>query len=416
MELFCKRSYVESIIEEIIEEKRLPTTSETYLAWHEPLYYLALTQWIKIGELFEKTDLDWWESLNSIFYFCFLILIFIFSYHYSRRNKYIALLNVFLFSIFFVGLKLSTYVTNELLVHILIILLAYLFIRWKLLELGKDKIVKVIIWSIILGIATLVKLTAFIILMVVVIVWIIRAIAKRKTHPLLYILITIFFVTLINLPWFKYKQENFPASVTINMFEYENKQNILKSDAWDYLFTINTKTFTTYPYWFSEPPSFVSMFIADSFGDYYNLFNNPQEINKLPESEKILIKNGRYTSTRLFNTMLRINKIALLIFLIWMIGLIGSIINLIRKFDWYKFFLILLLFGGYAALIYNNLRFPYLERGVLKAAFIFFTFPILALLSYNWWWKTIKNKFLWICISFLPIIIYLIIAWPILKL
>ncbi|HPV70841.1 MAG TPA: hypothetical protein PKY08_03035, partial [Candidatus Magasanikbacteria bacterium] len=85
-----------------------------------------------------------------------------------------------------------------------------------------------------------------------------------------------------------------------------------------------------------------------------------------------------------------------------------------KKYQPYIIFLLLALFGGWAALLFNNLRLPYLERGVLKAHFIYFTFPILTLLSYAWWFKAIKNKWLLILITVGPFLAYLIIAWPML--
>jgi 4-amino-4-deoxy-L-arabinose transferase-like glycosyltransferase len=398
----------------ILEKQRLPTFEETYLSWHEPLYYLILAGWSKIGEFFQNDSLNWWESLNVFFYFIFLFLVWLLAYDYSQKNKWLALLNVFLFSIFFVGIKLSVYVNNEILVHVLIILLVILFCRWQLLAKNKQKLV--IWWSIILGLATLVKLTAFIILLVAIIIWLFNFVANKKRYFLLYIFFVIFIVGAINIPWFIYKQNKFGEAFSINLYERQNKQNILKSDGWQYLRKINYKIFFDYPYWYSQPQSFFSILLGDSFGDYYNLFNNVDKINSIPVEQKILVNNGRYTTANLWQSMLLINRVGFFITLIWFVGFFGEALLVIRnkEIDYYKFFLMILFFAGLAALIYNNLRFPYLERGVAKAAFIYFTFPLLTAISYSWWWQRFKNKIIAVIFILIPLLIYLGVAWPIL--
>jgi len=393
----------------------LPTTEETYLAWHEPVYYYILAGWVKMGDLIEVRGLNFWESLNIIFFLFFLVFTWLLSYLASDKNKWLALLNVFLFSIIFVGVKLSVYINNEILVHALIILLATLFIYWQLLLGNKERVV--FLWSIILALAVLVKLTAIIVLLAALSIWTLKFIIDRKKYFIAYVLISIIVVTVINIPWLVYKQNNFGSVFSINLYEQQNSQNLLKSDGWQYLFKINYHIFTDDPFWFSHPQSFASIFLSDTFGDYYNLFNNVDQMNSLPASEKILVDNGRYTSIGLRQTMLLINRSGLVITLIWLIGFLGCLLSIFKqrtRIDWYKLFLIILLGGGWLALIYNNLRFPYLERGVLKAAFIYFSFPILAILSYSWWWQILHNKIIKLVVILGPLIVYLVVAWPIL--
>ena len=50
--------------ESLLNKNRLPTLNETYLAWHEPVYYYILVSWIKIGNFFNFYGLNFWESLN----------------------------------------------------------------------------------------------------------------------------------------------------------------------------------------------------------------------------------------------------------------------------------------------------------------------------------------------------------------
>lgn len=399
-------------VDTILHENRLPNIDETYLAWHEPLYYTFVAAWNRFGNLFGAGGLNWAEGLNIIIYIVFLAIVWLLSYFYSNKNRYLALLNVFLFSFLFVGVKLSAYLTNELLAQTLILLLAFVFIFAQLLSARKKK--WVVVWSIIAGLAVLTKLTAIIIVVAVLLTWIFFAILKNKKHLIAYVLITVILVTLINIPWLIYKKNNFGEVFSINSYEKTTKQNLLTSDAWKYFFAINHHSFTDYPFWFSKPYSFSAILLGDTFGDYYNLFNNPEKINQLPDNQKILVGNGRYTTPRIWQSMLLVNRVSLVVSLIWLIGFIAWLGIRIRKrqFSGYDLFLLLLFVGGWLALIYNNLRLPYLERGVLKAQFIFFTFPLLAIFAYSGLWQALRSKIVWVIICFVPIAIYIIFAWP----
>lgn len=401
-------------VQTIVNQHRLPTPAENYIAWHEPGFYVLAAAWTEIGRFFGQEYLNWQEALNLIIFYLFLISVWFLTYFAAQKNKYIALLNLFIFSIFFAGVKLAAFINNELLVQAAIVFLAFLFVYLSLLEEKKEK--QVIFWAVILALAILVKITAAIIFLAALICWLAQSVMARKKCYLVYIFLTIFVVLLLNLPWLAYKQEIFGRPFTMNYFEREHQQSILKSGGWAYLLKFNPKVFTVDPYWYNLPHSAAAIFISDSFGDYYNLFNNPEKTRLLPENEKIMVDNGRETTPRLYEAMLGINRLGLIIFIIWLFGLFGYIIQALKnkKINQYDVFLLILLFGGWGALVYNNLRYPYLARGTLKAAFILFTFPLLALISSSWYWRNIGNKFLWAAVSFLPFILYLIFAWPIL--
>ena len=400
--------------ESLLNKNRLPTLNETYLAWHEPVYYYILVSWIRIGNFFNFNGLNFWESLNILFYFFFVILVFLITYFFSNKDKWLALLNTFLYSILFVGVKLSSYVNNEVLAQTLILLLIFLFYYWKLLN--KNNYKKIIYWSLILSLALLTKVTAYIILISAILIYLYKLIIEKKSYFLKYIFIIIILSLTINLPWIIYKHKNYNGYFSINIYNDKPKQNILTSDAWDYIFKVNRKIFIDYPYWFSTPNSYFSILLSDSFGDYYNLFNNYERIYNLPDDKKILTGNGRYTTYNLFKTMLNINRIGLFIFIFWFVGFFGYWIDKIKnkKINDYSLFLLLVFCGGFFASLYHNLRLPYLEVGVLKAHFIYFIYPIATFFSYSYFKEKIKNKFIQIILLLAPLIIYLILAWPIL--
>ena len=200
----------------LIEEHRLPKTEDTYLAWHEPVYYIALMGWDKINNIFSFDQLKWWEVSNILIYFIFLWLVYLFTYLYSQKNQWLALLNVFIFSVFFIGVKLSAYINNELLFHTLVLWLLILFKKQKLTEINREK--KVIIWSVILALTILTKITGWVILIGTVIFWLIKTLTSRQISYLKYILLAIAIVGAINLPWIIYKQKNFGTYFSINIY------------------------------------------------------------------------------------------------------------------------------------------------------------------------------------------------------
>lgn len=234
--------------------------------------------------------------------------------------------------------------------------------------------------------ATLVKVTVFILLFAVFIIWLMKLIVSRELNYLYYIIICLALVAAINAPWFIYKQQNFQAAFSINLYE-TNKQNIVTSQGWAYIGRFNWQAFSVYPFWYSYPHSFWTILIADTFSDYYNLFDNFQRLDTLPDNQKIIVGNGRLATLAKYHTMLWTNRLGLLMIVIWVSGLCGLIISRLwqKKIDWYELLILLAIAGGLAALLYNNLRLPYLERGVLKAQFIFYAFPLLSLLPNQWW-------------------------------
>jgi hypothetical protein len=190
------------------------------------------------------------------------------------------------------------------------------------------------------------------------------------------------------------------------------------SDAWKYIFTINKRIFTDYPYWYKLPYSYFSILLSDSFGDYYNLFNNKIEMDELPKADKILIVNGRYTTPAYWQSLLNTNRIGLSFFLVWLIGFIVFIFSFLKKridFSNYLVFWLIALFGGWAALLYNNLLLPYLDVGVLKGHFIYYTYPLFVILAYFGLEKIIKNKIMLGIIFWLPLVMYVVLGWRILR-
>jgi len=402
-------------IRTIAQENRLPSMTENYLAWHEPIFYYLAAGWTILGQGFGVNHINWQDAFNILIFYFFLFLVWQLTYVYTARNRWLALLALLIFSFLFTAVKLAAYVNNELLVQAMILLCVLLFYQLKLASAAR--IIPVFFWSLLLGLAALVKLTAVVVLLVAIIFWLVRAGRSRKWDYVYYALISLTVVLIVNLPWLAYKQQAFGSAFSINLFEHEKRQEILTSSGWQYLTKVNFHIFYDDPYWQSPPPAFASTYFADTFGDYYNLFNNVDRLNALPLTEKIKTDNGRFTTEKLKWRQIWVYRLAAVIMLIWLLGLLGQGFNLVRRKnpDPYAWFLLLLIFGGYAALVYNNLRYPYLARGVLKSAFILFTLPPLVLLANDFWWRIFKNKYLWLIICVLPPLAYALLVWPIIM-
>ncbi len=400
-------------METIYYEHRLPSLSETYVAWHEPLYYVLLYPWQKIGVLLGLFSNNWAAALNIVIYALFLVLVWKLS-RLLFRSSLVTTVTVSLFSVLFIGVKLTAYINNELLTQLYILWLIYLFIKFDLL--AENKLKKIVIWSLLLALGLWIKLTLYLVLLSVLLFYSINIFKKKYLWK--YILVVVTLPLLLNIPWLVYKKNNFDSYFTINMYDAKPRQSILSSDAWQYIFAINTRIFTDYPFWYRLPHSYFSVLLSDSFGDYYNLFNHKLKIEGLADADKIFIVNGRYTTHEHWQSLLNTNRIALGFFLLWLAGFITFMFTLFKKkivWSSYTIFWLIALLAGWSASIFHNLKLPYLEAGVLKGHFIYYTYPLFTILAYYALEKIIKNKIVLSLVFFLPLIIYVVLAWRMLR-
>lgn len=399
-------------VESLLHHERLPSMNENYLSWHEPGYYALINIWTHIVRAFDVGDqqLNWQETTSVVISLFSLYLVWRIAITLTQ-NKWVSLATVFFTSVLFVSVKLAGYLNNELPAQTAILGLAYLFHREKLLDAGKDK--QVAYFAILLAFALLLKLTVILVLFAAIFIWLLFGLVQKKMYVFRYILISIFIATALHTPWLVYKQREFGSAFTINLYE-DHKQSLLTSDAWSYLFRFNHHFVTDYPYWFKGPHSFATILIADTFSDYYNLFHHWDNARVSPD--RILVMNGLHTVPELWRTTLWTNRLGLYLTVMLMIGFLWQLRHdfLKKNRDWYQSFWYVLILGGYAALVYNNLRHPYLERGVLKALFIYYVFPLTILFGYSGWWRLLKHKWLWILLCLLPVFVYTWLGWPIL--
>jgi hypothetical protein len=399
-------------IEIIQNQWRLPNMNDIYIAWHEPLYYILMSIWGSLGNFIGFGGQDWMIALQILF--SLLGLVFIWFLSKTIAGHKVSIATTILSSVIFVYVKMSSYLTNELITQVGFIGLIFWFIKQKLFQEEKSK--QIFFWAVILGCLTLVKMTLFILFLSAILLWLVRFIYEKNLTFLKYIIICIFTVMLINTPWFIHKQKTFGSAFSVNLYE-QKKQSLVTSPGWNNLLSVNTKIFTSEPYWKSSPVSFWSMLISDTFSDHYNLFKNREYQRNISPEEKKLVDNGRYSDFNLKQVVLISNQIGLLIFILWFIGFSGVLIKKVKnlfnkKIDWTFYFFVIIIFGGISALAYNTLRHPYYDRGVLKSQFIFFVFPLISILAFQWW----KNQFgkIGLAIVFMPILCYIYFALPML--
>ena len=405
-------------LQTIRHDGRLPTLEENYLAWHEPLYYLLTALWVAVGAVFGITSLNWSEALQILFFFIAAFAVEGIAYRHSKGNKIVTVFSVMAFSFFFTAVKLSAYLTNELLAQALILSAVLPFLYGRLGEksppeyAGKSR-KNLIAFSIILGIATLVKLTAFVALGAAVLTWLIAFARTREQSFLFSAAVALAIVGIINLPWVVYKYHHFDSVFTINLAESGTKQSLVSSDGWQYLRTLNAHVFPIIL--LVSGAAFICLHShCRCIWRYYNLFGQAIVCGHCRTRKNLPEMAGTPhppTGARVWAI-----RTGLVISLVSVIGFIGFIVSRFRSRSWTAndIFLTLLVLGGFLSLVYNVLRLPYLERGTLKAQFILFAFPLLWIISNTWWSRVVKRPAILSLIIRAPWIVYLFLAWPIL--
>lgn len=397
-------------IEVLANEHRLPTMDETYVAWHEPLYYLLMVPVYLLGGIAAVK----WAGLAI--YLCFLGISYkLFRLLTDKQSVIIASLLVTAF--LFPSVKLSSYPTNELLAQAWILLLAYYAIKWQLWQSTNKK--QLMMWGILLGVGLWIKLTALLpALALIVVMLLVRLLNKNKRiiGSLLIVLVT---AGIVHSPWLVLKQKHFGNAASINLYETEARLPIINRPAFNLFTTVNLQPFTTYPYWRSHPESFITILAADILGDYYHMFDHVVYEGLVNPDPGKLTGNGRTVNIETWYRQLWSNRVGLLLlgqfaaaFVILLVEQIRSVIK--KKTDYTILFLLTLILGMFAALCYNVLRLPFLEKGTLKYQFILATAPLMAVLIYHVTHR-ISQSLVRYVIMFGPILLYIIVAWRILQ-
>ncbi len=386
----------------IINEYRLPTFTENYLAWHEPLYYFILAIFGAIYKLISGTinnaEMFKFLQILSAFFDVFFLFIFYKFLSLLTEKKSVKLLSLLTLGFFTPLILINNYLTNELFLYWLIILCFYFIVKFDKVGWNYQKIILIAILS---GLALLTKLSAIIFIFCFIVWFFYQTIYFKTKIYYKYLLLFIGLVFIINLPWQIYRAKNLGGIFTINNYELLQEQEIpqTKDITNKFWFNFDTHIFNN-PFWQTGRNSFWSIIFSQTFIDYDNIGGNV-DLNNVQKQVKT--GNGRYLSFKTFNWAKIALKNGFLMLLVVLFGYALEIKNSFKN----KFipdvnlFLNLFISASFLALIFNVLRNPFIERGTLKLIFIVSALPWFFFLSYqniNNFLQNKKLKFLWLLI------------------
>jgi len=400
-------------IKTVMEKWRVPTMAENYLGWHEPLFYFVYAVLGKAVGAFCQNDFlnctaKILQIISGLISVAMVFLVYKISQKFSN-NKNVWLASVIGAGLISVMTETSNYLTNELLAGFFITLLLYYFItfsgrgwNWR----------RIVIMGLISGLALLTKLSAVIFILALALWFLYKIIYEKRIKYLFYVLAFLFLSAVIYSPWAIYKAKNLGGAFSINVFEDKIREDRKLPEGFFHSF--NGEVFKN-PFWTNGSNSFLSVVFADAFSDYYSIANNVDRNNlKVVDNKKLWTESGSFvtnTKFRLTILLLYFSVFFVLIFLAGVVGLVWRLFKNKLRPNANLFFLIFIA-GCVLALFYNVAKYPFLERGTLKASFILSLWPVLMIVGFSWAsmaLKRIKMEFLWIPIWFL------IIFWGVLS-
>lgn len=400
-------------IKTVMESWRVPSMAENYLGWHEPLFYFVYTILGKAAGAFCQNNfltctVKFLQIISAFLGVAMVWLVYKISQKFSADKK------VWLASVIGAGLisvmtETSNYLTNELLAGFLVTLLLYYFITFS--QKGWN-IRRIIIMGLLSGLALLTKLSAVIFILALIIWFLYKAAYERKVKYIFYILVFLFLSSVIYAPWAIYRAKNLGGVLSINMFEDKIKENRQLPEGFFHSF--NGEIFQN-PFWTNGSNSFLSVVFADAFSDYYAIANNVDKNNlKVADNNKFWTESGSFVTNTKFRLSILLLYFSLFFVFIFAAGVIGLFWRWIKgKFRPNANLFFLIFIGGCVlALFYNVAKYPFLERGTLKASFVLPLWPLLMIMGFSWLaaaLKKIKMEFLW------GITWFIIIFWGVLS-
>ncbi|OGH92412.1 MAG: hypothetical protein A2479_00410 [Candidatus Magasanikbacteria bacterium RIFOXYC2_FULL_39_8] len=384
----------------IIDEGRLPTPEENYLAWHEPLFYV-------ISALQANTFLTLGFSREAVIYMiqfssAFIGLWFVagaegLSYIVTKKK------DVSLFVMIFVGLlyvvsSTSRYITNELFFHALTLWWLILFFYWRMHTHSFWNWKRWLVLVLGLSILVWVKLTAWVVVLAIIVWLIIYSLTHRYWRGLLIAGFIFIVVGVLYSPWLIHKYKVYGTAFTINSYEIEKDTHMTRK-----FFVRWNSDVLDYPIWDSSKNSFWSMFLASTFVDYDNVFEN-YESSQYEQGKFFKTSNERAVSTKSVAKQTILLWFSLPYILFFVIGGFVWLVQMARsRFKNNDLLLGILAAGFFASLVYNVWQYPFLDRGTMKTIFILVFFPLVALLSVGslqcivekWKYKTVMYALFW---------------------
>lgn len=322
---------------------RLPTPAETYLAWHEPLYYILASAATGAGLRVLQAILG--VAFIAAAGWCGLVI--------TRRADvavFIGIIAAFLPP----AVLLSNYPTNELLAQTLF--LAGLIMAIRILREKTISARLAATLGTILALAQWTKLSAIIVVAAVAIAFI----GQRRWRALA-ISLGIWLVLMI--PWQVYRATRLGGVFRTNNVEQPGTTlHPLRFYLWFDPAVLDA------PYWPHGSSSAWSLIFAQTFADYDVQLGNPDRAALLPARETVLTGSGRYLPLVRLAAGIALSRLGLALVAISALGFV-SLMRRARQEPVARI-LAVYVFLSLAAVIYHGSRYPYLDRGTLKPIFI----------------------------------------------
>ena len=372
----------------LASENKFPDINNNYLAWHEPLYYLIFAFFLKIFFFLInnpdiKDTLKFLGFLQVILSLCvsFLIykLIILLSkkYNFSRGTIIVSLIIVNLLPSLN---QASTFLTNELLNYFFILYAFYFFLK-QFQNQEKIKIRDCFFLGIILGLGLLTKITILILILNFLIYFIIdffinyrKYLKNKNLFGRLQKIFLIFFISfLIYSPWFVYRKNKLLDSFSINNTDFVSPQELKIDKRFLFFFGFDFDIFN-FPYYYSGAKKFFSILYADFFWDYYGTIENKDFINKSIEHGGLNLiatthNNNHFVSLRSYYLNRLLSILSIVVFFVFCFGFFNYLVK-IRKVKNISLE-ILVPTSFLLGIIYYAYRYPYYDKGIVKAIFIF---------------------------------------------
>lgn len=396
----------------LARENKLPSLSDTYLAWHEPLYYILMAIPLKILFFFKenvelKIILKFLSSFQVLLSLATSVIIYKLIKLLTKR-RLIIFTSFVLINLLPNFNQASTFLTNELLNYFFIFLIIYYFYKY-FLPLKRAKLKNYIILAIIIALGILSKITSVILLIIILGYFLWNFLFKKKKKIFKKALLMIVLLLIIISPWFLYRISKV-SSLSINNTEEFAPQEI-SFESFRVFSRVDLDIFE-FPFWYSGGKSFWSMLYGDMFYDYYGTIENKDFVTFLEKSDPQKLIWTSQTGT--YVTLKHLEITSFLVFLaifpafLMILGFFGAVYKFLKTKKAFYFFSFFIPGSFLASLIYFNLRYPYYAQGSVKGLFIFPSFLILAVLGF----KTMglfKKKWLYLFSFFTLIYSFLLI-------
>lgn len=371
----------------LAEEGRLPTPAENYLAWHEPGYYWLQAGLVRGLERVGASRLFMYKMVqaeNAVWAWLLAVGAGVLAWLVPTKSgrSWARAMGVGVSTgVLFAVAALGRSVTNETMAQALIVWWLVWFCAWRMDDPARWNWWRWLALAIGMAAIMWIKLTA-VVLLAAVVVWLLWwGVFAKKWSAVGWAALLAVVVLGLYTPWFLHRQNMYGTGATINNYE-QQRGAVTSTMPLAFYFNWDASIWPM-PFWSAGRESFWTMFLASAVVDYDNVFEKYPVPVVAPS---VQTGNGRWIplTTVVRSRWVLAASIPLAVWLV--IGLGAALRKIIQaRRPSVLALLAILAFGLLAALLYNTYRYPFLERGTLKAIFIVVAFPLLFIVALEGW-------------------------------